>query len=114
MPAAPADPRTPLDSSRCASARPQRPGRGGMPAGRGRGFKTPSPDRCLRLKLAAVFVVQLPTRSSAGSLTVSLRPEVSVPRSVNWRGTAGLLDVVRLQESFGLLQRRVGQASTIS
>ncbi len=37
------------------------PGAGGC---RGRGFKDPSADRCLCLKLAESFVVQLPTRSS--------------------------------------------------
>src|ERR1022692_1801614 len=39
-------------------------------------LKNPSTDRCLRLKLAAVFVVQLPARSGVSSLIGSLGPEV--------------------------------------
>ena len=68
----PAQPRTPLAPS----------GPRGL-VGRGRGFKDPSPDRCLRLQLAALFVVQLLARASVNSLIGSLRPQVSGPRSVN-------------------------------
>ena len=47
----------------------------GLPglADRGHGFKYPSPDRCLRLQLAEVFVVQLPERSSVSSSVGSPR-----------------------------------------
>src|SRR6266702_1034678 len=47
--------------------------------GRGRGFKDPSTDRCLCLRLAEVFVVQLPTRSS---VNVCDRPPQGWPRRV--------------------------------
>ena len=47
--------------------------------GRGHGFIDRSPDRCLRLKLAAVFVVQSPARSKGQQLIGSERPEVTLP-----------------------------------
>jgi signal transduction histidine kinase len=50
--------------TRCPGT-PQAPSAPRGLVGRGHGFKDPSPDRCLRLKLAEVFVLQLPTRSAS-------------------------------------------------
>src|SRR6266700_3623501 len=54
--------------------------------GRGRGFKDPSTDRCLCLRLAEVFVVQLPTRSS---VNVCDRPPQGWPRRVACAASPG-------------------------
>ena len=63
--------------------RPRRLGTQAPLAG-GHRFKDPSLDRCLRLQLAEVFVMQLLARSSVNSLIGSLGLEASGSRSVSW------------------------------
>src|SRR5262245_36174542 len=79
---------TPAGRASQVAAYPTHPTAPGGPrqprGGGGHSFKDPSPDRCLGVQLAEVFVVQLLARPSVSSLTGSPGPEASGPTSVSW------------------------------